>query len=56
MQKLSQEHMTLLDTIRSQILAGNPFSSFAFLKTYFFSRGFAHLERLWTVHPTRGAL
>ena len=27
---------------RSQILADNPSSSFAFLKTYFFSRGLAH--------------
>jgi len=36
---------TLSPSTRSQMLIGNPLSSFAFLKTYFFSCGLAHWER-----------
>ena len=36
----------LSPSIRSNLLAGSPSSSFAFLKTYFFSRGLVHWERL----------
>ena len=46
----------LSPSVRSTILSSSLSSSFAFLKTCFFSRGLAHWERFWTVHPTRGAL
>ena len=47
---------SLSPSVHSTLLSVSLSSALSLLKTCFFSRGLAHWERLWTVHPTRGAL